>query len=105
MDVYCARATFLSVSWRSRMRRTLKRTALAAASLAGVLGAMTLAPRMTANLAGQAPGFPTTKNGEWPYYTADVRGPRHSPPHQINPRNFTQPDNARPLKNDNPGTR
>jgi quinoprotein glucose dehydrogenase len=87
------------------MRRTLKRTALAAASLAGVLGAMTLAPRMTANLAGQAPGFPTTKNGEWPYYTADVRGSRYSPLDQINAGNFNQLEIAWRFKTDNLGTR
>jgi quinoprotein glucose dehydrogenase len=87
------------------MRRTLKRTALAAASLAGVLGAMTLAPRMTANLSGQAPGFPTTKNGEWPYYTADVRGSRYSPLDQINAGNFNQLEIAWRFKTDNLGTR
>jgi quinoprotein glucose dehydrogenase len=87
------------------MRRTLKRTALAAASLAGVLGAMTLAPRMTANLSGQAPGFPTTKNGEWPYYTADVRGSRYSPLDQINATNFNQLEVAWRFKTDNLGTR
>src|SRR5438876_4552498 len=87
------------------MRRTLTRISLAAASLAGVLGAMTLAPRMTANLSGQAPGFPTTKNGEWPYYTADVRGSRYSPLDQINARNFNQLEVAWRFKTDNLGTR
>src|SRR5437660_1888101 len=87
------------------MRRTLKRTALAAASLASVLGARTLAPRMTANLSGQAPGFPTTKNGEWPYYTADVRGSRYSPLDQINASNFKDLEVAWRFKTDNLGTR
>ena len=45
---------------------------------------MTVAPRMTAQLSGQAPGFPSTKNGEWPYYTADVKGSRYSPLDPIN---------------------
>src|SRR4051794_10158124 len=72
------------------MTRTVKRIALAAASVAGVLGAMTFAPRMTAQLSGQAPGFPSTKNGEWPYYTADVKGSRYSPLDQINGTNFNQ---------------
>jgi len=87
------------------MRRTLKRTALAAASIASVLGAMTLAPRLTATLSGQAPGFPTTKNGEWPYYTADVRGSRYSPLDQINGANFNQLEVAWRFKTDNLGTR
>jgi glucose dehydrogenase len=87
------------------MTRTLTRTALAAASLAGVLGAITFAPRMTATLAGQAPGFPTTKNGEWPYYTADVRGSRYSPLDQINGANFNQLEVAWRFKTDNLGTR
>jgi quinoprotein glucose dehydrogenase len=87
------------------MRRTLKRTALAATTFAIVLGTMTLAPRMTANLSGQAPGFPTTKNGEWPYYTADVRGSRYSPLDQINGTNFNQLEVAWRFKTDNLGTR
>ena len=66
------------------MTRTLKRTVLAATAIAGVAGLMTAGPRMTAQLSGQAPGFPSTKNGEWPYYTADVKGSRYSPLDQIN---------------------
>jgi len=42
----------------TRMRRTVKRTVLAAASIAGVVGAISIAPRMTATLSGQAQGFP-----------------------------------------------
>jgi len=87
------------------MRRTLKRIALAATTAAGVLGAMTFAPRMAATLSGQAPGFPTTKNGEWPYYTADVRGSRYSPLDQINATNFNQLEVAWRFKTDNLGTR
>ena len=41
------------------MTRTFTRTALAAAaSIAGVLGLIAVSPRMTAQLSGQAPGFP-----------------------------------------------
>ena len=46
-----------------------RRTVLAAASLASVVGLAA-----AARLSGQAPGLPSTKNGEWPYYTADVQG-------------------------------
>ena len=60
---------------------------------------------MTADLAGQAPGFPSTKNGEWPYYTADVKGSRYSPLDQINASNFNQLEVAWRFKTDNLGTR
>ena len=33
---------------------------------------------------GRAPAQPSTKNGEWPAYTADIRGTRYSPLDQIN---------------------
>src|SRR6195256_1515042 len=87
------------------MTRTLKRTVLAATAIAGVAGLMTVGPRMTAQLSGQAPGFPSTKNGEWPYYTADVKGSRYSPLDQINAGNFNQLEVAWRFKTDNLGTR
>src|SRR6195256_1210677 len=87
------------------MTRILKRTVLAATAIAGVAGLMTVAPRMTAQLSGQAPGFPSTKNGEWPYYTADVKGSRYSPLDQINASNFNQLEVAWRFKTDNMGTR
>jgi len=70
--------------------------ALAAASVVGL---------WVARPTGQAPGFPTTKNGEWPYYTADVRGSRYSPLDQINANNFNQLEVAWRFKTDNLGTR
>jgi quinoprotein glucose dehydrogenase len=87
------------------MTRTLKRTVLAASAIAGVAGLMTAGPRLTAQLSGQAPGFPSTKNGEWPYYTADVKGSRYSPLDQINGTNFNQLEVAWRFKTDNLGTR
>ena len=33
---------------------------------------------------------PSTKNGEWPYYTADLRGSKYSPADQINASNFNK---------------
>src|SRR5437762_8283521 len=87
------------------MTRTVKRTALCAALLAGVLAAIAIAPRMTAVLSGQAQGFLSTKTGEWPYYTADVRGSRYSPLDQINAGNFNQLEVAWRFKTDNLGTR
>src|SRR5438067_3267574 len=53
----------------------------------------------------QAPNFPSTKNGEWAYYTADVRGSRYSPLDQINANNFNQLEVAWHFKTDNLGTR
>ena len=87
------------------MTRTLKRTVLAATAIAGVAGLMTAGPHLTAQLSGQAPGFPSTKNGEWPYYTADVKGSRYSPLDQINAGNFNQLEVAWRFKTDNLGTR
>ena len=87
------------------MTRTVKRTALCAALLAAALAAMVIAPRTTAVLSGQAQGFLSTKNGEWPYYTADVRGSRYSPLDQINAGNFNQLEVAWRFKTDNLGTR
>jgi quinoprotein glucose dehydrogenase len=50
-------------------------------------------------------GQPSTKNGEWPYYTADVKGSRYSPLDQINASNFNQLEVAWRFKTDNLGTR
>src|SRR5437762_2521158 len=58
----------------------------------------------TAILSGQS-GLPSTKNGEWTHYTADVRGSRYSPLDQINAANFNQLEVAWRFKTDNMGTR
>ena len=42
------------------------------------------------SLSGQGAGQPSSKNGEWPAYTADIRGTRYSPLDQINASNFKQ---------------
>jgi glucose dehydrogenase len=81
------------------MTRTAVRTTCALASAVLVVGLMAVRP------SGQAPGFPSTKNGEWPYYTADVRGSRYSPLDQINASNFNQLEVAWRFKTDNLGTR
>src|SRR2546421_8658048 len=51
----------------------------------------------------QAPNFPSTKNGEWAYYTADVKGTRYSPLDQINASNFNKLEVAWRFKTDNLG--
>jgi quinoprotein glucose dehydrogenase len=77
-----------------------RRTVLAAASLASVVGLAA-----AARLSGQAPGLPSTKNGDWTHYTADVRGSRYSPLDQINAGNFKDLEVAWRFKTDNLGTR
>ncbi|MEW6213249.1 MAG: pyrroloquinoline quinone-dependent dehydrogenase, partial [Acidobacteriota bacterium] len=47
----------------------------------------------------------STKNGEWPTYTGDIRGTRYSPLDQINAANFNQLEVAWRFKTDNLGTR
>src|SRR6186713_1679493 len=66
------------------MFNALKRTAPALALLAA--GALW----MTARPAGQASGMPSTKNGDWTHYTADVRGTRYVPLDQITAANFNK---------------
>src|SRR6476660_7063292 len=55
--------------------------------------------------AGQWAAQPSTKNGEWPHYTADVRGNRYSPLDQINASNFNKLEIAWRYKTDNLGPR
>ena len=54
---------------------------------------------------GQWAAQPSTKNGEWPHYTADVRGNRYSPLDQINASNFSKLEIAWRYKTDNLGPR
>jgi len=58
----------------------------------------------SARLSGQS-GLPSTRNGEWTHYTADVRGSRYSPLDQINASNFNRLEVAWRFKTDNLGTR
>jgi quinoprotein glucose dehydrogenase len=69
------------------------------------LGAVTL--WVGAPLSGQsaATGQPSTKNGEWPHYTADNNGSRYSPLDQINASNFSKLQVAWRFKTDNLGPR
>src|SRR6184192_2558680 len=60
---------------------------------------------VAARLSGQSSPVPSTKNGEWPYYTADLKGTRYSPLDQINASNFKELEVAWRFKTDNLGTR
>jgi quinoprotein glucose dehydrogenase len=83
------------------MSRTVFRTVPALALL--VIGLAWVAPRV----AGQTPaaGQPSTRNGDWPMYTADLRGSKYSPLAQINAGNFNKLEVAWRFKTDNLGAR
>src|SRR5215470_6544549 len=53
----------------------------------------------------QVSAMPSTRNGEWPMYTADLRGSKYSPLEQINATNFNKLEVAWRFKTDNLGTR
>src|SRR5215468_5208363 len=67
--------------------------------------ALLLALGITNTAWGQASGQPSTKNGEWPTYTGDLKGTRYSPLDQINASNFNKLEVAWRFKTDNFGTR
>src|SRR5688572_9352903 len=52
--------------WRPTLSRPALPVGLATLGLSALL--------LTAGLSGQAGQVPSTKNGEWPHYTADLRG-------------------------------
>ena len=89
-----------------------QRFAILAVVIASAATAVILSPRVS----GQAPtartqapaaatGQPSTKNGEWPMYTADLRGSKYSPLDQINASNFSKLEVAWRFKTDNLGPR
>src|SRR6476659_6980585 len=56
-------------------------------------------------VSGQASPMPSTRNGEWPMYTADLRGSKYSPLDQISASNFSELEVAWRFKTDNLGPR
>jgi quinoprotein glucose dehydrogenase len=78
------------------MARGISRFVLASLSL--VVGIVLI----TTNVSGQA-GQPSTSNGEWPTYNADLKGTRYSPLDQINASNFSKMEVAWRFKTDNLG--
>lgn len=56
-------------------------------------------------VSGQASPMPSTANGEWPMYTADLRGSKYSPLDQITASNFSKLEVAWRIKTDNFGPR
>ena len=81
------------------MSRKLLQIVPALALLA--VGLVWVAPRAQ----GQAASMPSTKNGEWPTFTADLNGSKYSPLDQINASNFNKLEVAWRFKTDNLGPR
>jgi quinoprotein glucose dehydrogenase len=81
------------------MSRTMMRSALALVALTAAAG------YFTARTSGQGTGVPSTKNGDWPMYNADLKGTRYSPLDQINGANFGKLELAWHFKTDNLGSR
>jgi len=75
---------------------------LLALLVVGLVGLGRFAPRV----AGQTYGaIPSTANGEWPLYTADLRGSKYSPLDQINAANFNKLEVAWRFKTESLGPR
>jgi quinoprotein glucose dehydrogenase len=84
------------------MTRRLLRGALVLVSFLVVLGIAMTGRFPTTTLSGQtaSAGQPSTKNGEWPHYGADLSGTRFSPLDQINASNFSKLEVAWRFKTD-----
>jgi glucose dehydrogenase len=70
-----------------------------------VAGFSVLAVAISGQDRGGSPRLPSTANGEWPHYTADLRGSRYSPLDQINASNFNKLEVAWRFKTDMLGPR
>ena len=94
------------------MSRTVARSVALASLVAGLLTISSIAGLSGQIYVGGAPApagqwaaQPSTKNGEWPHYTADIKGSRYSPLDQINASNFNKLEVAWRFKTDNLGPR
>src|SRR5690349_17595587 len=96
-QTYYKPASHGKVAGRMSMSRAISRLACASV-VAGILGAASVLSGQ-----GSAAGQPSTKNGEWPHYTADLKGTRYSPLDQINAANFNKLEVAWHFKTDNLG--
>src|SRR5438093_8228735 len=80
-----------------RVRRPLLASGLSIVCVVGIAAGVS---------AQAAPPYAyTTKNGEWPSYTGDVRGSKYSPLDQITAENFNKLEIAWRFKTDSLGTR
>src|SRR5438874_5069560 len=71
-------------------------------SLSALVPFVVVLSALTAVVSGQT-GQPSTRNGEWPTYNADLKGTRYSPLNQINASNFNKAKVAWRFKTDNLG--
>jgi quinoprotein glucose dehydrogenase len=60
---------------------------------------------ITIGASGQGSGPASTQKGDWPYYTADLKGTKYSPLSQIDAGNFSKLEVAWRFKTDNFGPR
>jgi len=79
------------------MARRIARFVLGSLSVVGTFGWIMV------NVLAQGSGQPSTANGEWPAYNADLKGTRYSPLDQINASNFSKLEVAWRVKTDNFG--
>src|SRR5215510_3939762 len=77
----------------------MSRTLRVVAALVLVTAGFVWFPHISAQTGGQ----PSTKNGEWPHYAADLKSSRYSPLDQINATNFGKLEVAWRFKTDNLG--
>jgi quinoprotein glucose dehydrogenase len=75
------------------------------APVALIAAAVAVVPSLNLSLGGQSSPMPSTKNGEWPMYTADLAGSKYSPLSQIDAGNFNKLEVAWRFKTDNLGPR
>src|SRR5579863_882217 len=81
----------------------MNRTMLFLAGLTAFALVAWVSPQASAQSANT--GQPSTANGEWPHYTADLKGSKYSPLDQINASNFNSLEVAWRFKTDNLGPR
>src|SRR6266853_578298 len=81
------------------------RTFGASRLLPAVVAVAALTFGQSRGVSGQAAGQPSTNNGEWPQYTADLKGTKYSPLDQINASNFSKLEVAWRFKTDSLGPR
>ena len=79
--------------------RIIRRSAPALVIVAAAIAIWSARP------SGQARPLPSTKNGDWTYYTADIHGTKYSPLDQVTAANFKNLEVAWRFKTDNLGTR
>src|SRR6476660_5098139 len=86
-------------------KKTMNRKRIQIVLLLAVALIATLSVVLSRQVSGQSGSMPSTAKGEWPMYTADLRGSKYSPLDQINAANFSKLEVAWRFKTDNLGTR